>query len=193
MAHWIIEDKGFGGSEFQCSNCGDLWNDIFHSGVGCWKKCPSCGEEMDERSDVMSSEERLDDEREYVEEKKTKQLANSFKNITESISKATIAYQNMGDAIRRIDENVMTLEQVSGMSIENLIKLFSAEWVLTPPPTTYSTSSPNYKFDTELLKRQLEEFEKKRYSEWPYWGRCEFEKRRGEESIKDMMRRAGYF
>lgn len=120
MAHWIIEDKGFGGLVFQCSNCGASWNDIFHSGIGCWDKCPNCHEDMDE-------------EREYVEKKLVENPLATLRNIYENVAKATIAYQNMGDAIRRIDENVMTLEQVSGMSIENLIKLFSAGWTLKEP------------------------------------------------------------
>lgn len=183
MAHWIIEDKGFGGQVFQCSNCGESWNDIFHSGVGCWDKCPSCGEEMEE-------------EKEYMEEKL---VENPLKKISDAVGKLQIPPLHINwvkeevKVARERDEKIQKFEKLTGMTIDELYEKLAAGWVLSPPPTTYSMSSPNYKFDTELLKRQIEEFEKKRYSEWPYWGRCEFEKRRGEESIKDMMRRAGCF
>lgn len=91
-----------------------------------------------------------------------------------------------------LEAKVNTLEQVSGMTLDNIIAKFAAGYTLKEPPMTYSMHSLDYKFDTELMKRQIEEFEKKRNSAWPYWGRCEFEKRQGEESLKDMMRRAGY-
>lgn len=58
MAHWIIEFKGFGGTSYMCSNCGDSWNDIYHdvSSLSC---CPSCHELI------------WQEENEYVEKPKT--------------------------------------------------------------------------------------------------------------------------
>lgn len=55
MAHWIIEDHGFGGQYYTCSNCGEVWNDIFHD-VGGEDSCPACGEPIDI------------DENEYIDE-----------------------------------------------------------------------------------------------------------------------------
>lgn len=46
MAHWIIEDHGFGGQYYTCSNCKELWIDIFHY-VGGEDYCPNCGEPID--------------------------------------------------------------------------------------------------------------------------------------------------
>ena len=49
MAHWIIEDKGFGGIVYKCSNCEEIWNDYCHK----FSKdvCDNCGEVMDEDAD----------------------------------------------------------------------------------------------------------------------------------------------
>lgn len=57
MAHWIIEDYGFGGSYYKCSKCGEGWNDIYRS-VSMEDNCPACGAPMNE-------------ENEYIEDKKT--------------------------------------------------------------------------------------------------------------------------
>lgn len=44
MAHWIIEDKGFGGTDYQCSACKDIWNDLFHKDISSITECcPGCG------------------------------------------------------------------------------------------------------------------------------------------------------
>lgn len=58
MAHWIVEDKGFGGNFYRCSNCGDVWNDLF--GDREKEYCRCCGATMDEEPDFG----------EYVEDKK---------------------------------------------------------------------------------------------------------------------------
>lgn len=56
MAHWIIDDHGFGGQYYQCSECGTTFyyapDDI----------CPHCGAEIN------------DDENEYVEDAKNTSL-----------------------------------------------------------------------------------------------------------------------
>ena len=46
MAHWIIDDWGFGGSYYRCSHCGESWWDIFYD-VGMEDNCPNCGEPID--------------------------------------------------------------------------------------------------------------------------------------------------
>lgn len=57
MAHWIIEDKGFGGVNYTCSNCGDTWNEYYNKLPKDF--CTECGEYIDE------------DANEYIEETKT--------------------------------------------------------------------------------------------------------------------------
>lgn len=54
MAHWIIEDYGFGGQVYRCSNCRTSWNDLYYSDI-LKDNCPECGEFIDE------------DENEYVD------------------------------------------------------------------------------------------------------------------------------
>lgn len=54
MAHWIIEDHGFGGQYYKCSECRESWCDIFHN-ISMEENCPNCGAPINE------------DETEYVE------------------------------------------------------------------------------------------------------------------------------
>lgn len=58
MAHWIIEDHGFGGNYYRCSDCGEGFWDILDD-VGGEDCCPKCGEPVDE------------DKNEYIEPHKT--------------------------------------------------------------------------------------------------------------------------
>lgn len=60
MAHWIVDDQGFGGTYYKCSECKETWNDIYSNIPYCndfYEKCPNCGAPMDE------------DDVEYVEKK----------------------------------------------------------------------------------------------------------------------------
>ena len=57
MAHWIIDDHGFGGQFYKCSGCGDIWCDIYDDHLSA-DACPSCGAPIDH------------DETEYIEKKK---------------------------------------------------------------------------------------------------------------------------
>jgi hypothetical protein len=63
MAHWIIENQGFNGSLYQCSNCRSYWNDLYDDihklGIDNFV-CPKCGESLNE------------DETEYVDKPKQK-------------------------------------------------------------------------------------------------------------------------
>lgn len=56
MAHWIIEDHGFGGAWYKCSSCGKSWYDLLEK-VPRGDNCQSCGEPINE------------DENEYIEDK----------------------------------------------------------------------------------------------------------------------------
>lgn len=66
MAHWIIEDRGFGGTDFTCSECKDVFNDIYHR-ICSDGPCPNCGAVMNEDEAVY-----LDDTRERGAEKMDK-------------------------------------------------------------------------------------------------------------------------
>lgn len=57
MAHWIIDDHGFGGQYYRCSECGDSWCDIYDDHLS-EDNCPSCGASI------------IHDETEYIEKKK---------------------------------------------------------------------------------------------------------------------------
>lgn len=50
MAHWIIDDWGFGGSYYKCSECGEIFWDILDDVDS--EKCPSCGSPIDEDANV---------------------------------------------------------------------------------------------------------------------------------------------
>lgn len=49
MAHWIIEDKGFGGVVYKCSNCGESWNEYYSKFPK--DHCVYCREDIDEDAD----------------------------------------------------------------------------------------------------------------------------------------------
>lgn len=62
MAHWIIEDRGFDGVIYKCSNCRKAWNEYYDNFSK--KFCAVCGEDMDK------------DANEYIEEPKKHQVDN---------------------------------------------------------------------------------------------------------------------
>ena len=141
MAHWIIEDKGFGGQVYICSHCKNSWNDLYHPTVGQWDICPWCHEKIDEEVDVAK-------------------LANALKNIADAASKIQIptldikpfnvsAFQGHIDAAKERDEKIHKLEVVSGMTLDDILEKFAAGWVMVP------TKYPGAKFDEELCKSQL--------------------------------------
>ena len=47
MAHWIIDDWGFGGSYYKCSHCGESWWDILDD-INMEDYCPNCGEPIND-------------------------------------------------------------------------------------------------------------------------------------------------
>ena len=46
MAYWIVEDHGFGGQYYMCSNCRNVWIDIYEDIPE--DACPKCGNPIDE-------------------------------------------------------------------------------------------------------------------------------------------------
>lgn len=47
MAHWIVDDHGFGGQDYRCSRCNQSWSDIYYSDISMKEHCPSCGAPID--------------------------------------------------------------------------------------------------------------------------------------------------
>ena len=46
MAHWIIEDRGFGGQYYRCSRCNQSWNDLYYN-ISMDENCPNCRAPID--------------------------------------------------------------------------------------------------------------------------------------------------
>lgn len=111
MAHWIIEDHGFGGQYYRCSECGESWCDIYDDVCG-EEKCPNCGAPINE------------DETEYLEKSEKKEFTRNFmgKWIESGLP-------GLGKYI----EKETKLIQVSGFDIDKLIELFAAGYTLQPP------------------------------------------------------------
>lgn len=105
MAHWIIDDHGFGGQFYKCSNCGDTWCDIYNN-VSMEEQCPSCGEPIDE------------DATEYIEKAKNRlpiQLRDTYKYLRE---------------YEKLEHKVIEL---TGYDLDKLVELFAAGYTLRPP------------------------------------------------------------
>ena len=117
MAYWIIEDKGFGGTQYTCSKCKNSWNDLFHR-VGEWTNCPWCHRRIDRDKD------------EYFEEK---QRLKKVEEAMEKLGSIPPIQINWSSEYKRDETNIHKLETVSGKSIEELIDLFAAGYELKPP------------------------------------------------------------
>lgn len=109
MAHWIIDDRGFGGTYYKCSECGENWCDIY-SDVSMEESCPNCGALINE------------DEVEYIEKKKK----------TFSLNPAPVTTKRV-ETTRAYDEMETMLINLSGYNMKKLIELFAAGYTLQPP------------------------------------------------------------
>ena len=107
MAHWIIEDRGFGGQYYRCSECRESWCDIY-TNVSREDKCPNCGASIN------------DDDNVYLDR-------NPFRTT----------YSTVSSTIRKYDELDTKLFQLTGYSIEQLVELFAAGYTLEPPCYKY--------------------------------------------------------
>lgn len=93
MAHWIIDDKGFDGVLYECSNCGHSWNDYYCN----FSKdiCESCGA-------------HIGDEDEYVEE--TKKIADNTKQLP-VVSIPDLIEWLSGEKYADVDENSIDMTE----------------------------------------------------------------------------------
>lgn len=124
MAHWIIEDFGFGkigGINYTCSTCGRMWNSRDYK-VYEWDHCPRCNEPID------------DDLSEYVEESNKHEWT-----VTTDLSKwlaSSLIPSTRIAQIKYYDEASEKLKQLTGHDLLKLIDLFAAGWTLEPPKQT---------------------------------------------------------
>lgn len=60
MAHWIIDDHGFGGTYYTCSACGKQYWDILDP-ISSIDPCPSCKSPINEDENVYMTKGKLDE------------------------------------------------------------------------------------------------------------------------------------
>ena len=113
MAHWIIDDYGFGGTGYRCSECGESWCDIYTNVRLGGDQCPSCGAEMNE------------DETVYL--KKGRPTVVDHIYLGKFISDKNVA------RLREYNEKEAKLIKVSGYDMDKLIELFAAGYTLRSP------------------------------------------------------------
>lgn len=55
MAHWIIDDHGFAGIDYTCSECGNIFNNLY-TDISSGDNCPYCHTHMDENETNLINE-----------------------------------------------------------------------------------------------------------------------------------------
>ena len=66
MAHWIIDDRGFGGTYYSCSECKTSYCDIFKDVCG-ENKCPNCGAPIDEEANIYMKNGKVESQISSIE------------------------------------------------------------------------------------------------------------------------------
>lgn len=112
MAHWIIDDHGFGGQYYKCSECGDSWCDIYNDHLSD-DNCPSCGAEINH------------DATEYIEKKKYRAPI-----IPE------LSMIKRSDSLQKYEELEYKINKLTGFNIAQLVELFAAGYTLRAPKGT---------------------------------------------------------
>lgn len=82
MAHWIIEDHGFGGQYYKCSECGHTFNDLYHDVPD--DICPECGVEINENENEYAGEKESECTHDF-RLLTNKEAAGIIKNILEGM------------------------------------------------------------------------------------------------------------
>lgn len=96
MAHWIIEDKGFGGVIYRCSNCRESWDDYYCKFPKDF--CAWCGEPIDE------------DAEEYIEEVKKTGVIGTWKGIP-LVSVPELIEWLRGEKYTSVDEDSLNMTE----------------------------------------------------------------------------------
>jgi hypothetical protein len=120
MAHWIIDDHGFGGTFYRCSECGESQCDIFDKHCG-GETCPGCGSPMNEDDAVYMKNGKR--EGECIEKDKNRAFRPSIIFYPTSTT----------ETIRAYDEMNAKLKQLTGYDMKKLLELFAAGYTLEPP------------------------------------------------------------
>jgi hypothetical protein len=123
MAHWIIDDHGFGGTYYTCSECGEVFIDIFEDVCG-EDKCPHCGSVIN------------DEENEYYKNgRKETESENKKCSLNKCIQSMNLLRETEYlKRIRDVEEKLHKLEYLSGYKLDRLIELFAAGYTLQTPP-----------------------------------------------------------
>lgn len=61
MAYWIIDDQGFGGTTYECSLCGAMFNDLFNDGLARAEVCPNCESEIHKDLNIYMKNGKIED------------------------------------------------------------------------------------------------------------------------------------
>lgn len=77
MAHWIIEDYGFGGNYYRCSTCRCSWNDLYED-VSLLDACPNCGTPINEEENEYKRYNSCASDKKKIHKKKKKSKWNLF-------------------------------------------------------------------------------------------------------------------
>lgn len=112
MAHWTIEDLGFGGTVYYCSECKDVFNDIYHR-ICSDGPCPNCGAVMNEDEAVY-----LDDTRERSDD--TESLYPKIRLLTNE--EAATVLENMARIIGRSQGRGSGKTLIISQQVEALLK-----------------------------------------------------------------------
>lgn len=112
MAHWIVDDQGFGGVSYKCSNCGEYEYRVK-------EKCSNCGIEMDEENvyldEINPPKKKIDDKQILnVLLSKEMEISHKFHNAVEEILR--LGYDNdrgrteIDDLIKSVKHSLNQLE-----------------------------------------------------------------------------------
>lgn len=121
MAHWIVDDKGFGGVFYQCSNCGE-YEYRFE------EKCSNCGAEMDEESvyldEINPPKKKVDDKHILnILLSKEMEISHKFHNTVEEILR--LGYDN--DRGRAEIDSLVKSVKYSLTQLENQINIINKQ------------------------------------------------------------------
>ena len=130
MAHWIVEDHGFGGQYYRCSECRESWCDIFQD-VSMEFRCPNCGATIN------------DDETIYLDKKK--------RGVFNIFDLSSVTARTVLQAYNELEDKLVML---TGFDLETMVKMFAAGYTLQPP--TYTSFEDLEKEATQYETTQLE-------------------------------------
>lgn len=121
MAHWIVDDKGFGGVFYKCSNCSEYRNEPD-------EKCSNCGAEMDEENvyldEINPPKKKIDDKHVLnILLSKEMEISHKFHNTVEEILR--LGYDN--DRGRAEIDSLIKSVKYSLIQLENQINVINKQ------------------------------------------------------------------